>query len=227
MPLSPRSRLVNSALATCLITSVAACAPSNADKRSFPDPNMDVPAQPGDDTRTAVLAGGCFWGVEAVFEHVKGVEDVVSGFAAGAAENAQYQQVGSSKTQHAEAVRIVYDPAKVTYGQLLKIFFSVAHDPTQLNRQGPDVGPQYRSAVFIANPDEQRAVEAYIEQITDAEIYRKPIVTEVAPLQGFHAAGSNHQNFAARNPNHPYIVINDAPKIARLKREWPEYYRER
>ncbi len=197
-----------SAIGFCvaLLVTSTACTRGQADGEAFPDPAVEITAkaQPA----TIVLAGGCFWGVEAVYEHVKGVQDVVSGFASGV-----------------EAVRITYDPAKVSYAQLLKIFFSVVHDPTQLNRQGPDVGPQYRSAIFIANPEEQRAAQAYIAKLTDAKIFPNKIVTEVAPLVQFDLAGNEHQDYAARNPNSRYIVVNDLPKIAKLKTHFPALYR--
>jgi peptide-methionine (S)-S-oxide reductase len=220
-------RLVLTAMVSASLAVFAACAPSSAERAApFPDVAFDLPDERGA-TRTAVFAGGCFWGTEAVFEHVKGVQDVVSGFAGGTQATADYSSVSSGTTQHAEAVRIVYEPTQVSYGQLLKIFFSVAHDPTQLNRQGPDVGPQYRSAIFVADANEQKVVEAYIEQLTKAKWYRKPIVTEVAPLQTFHVAEAYHQDYAARNPKQPYIVVNDAPKIAKLQRDLPQFYRDR
>jgi peptide-methionine (S)-S-oxide reductase len=159
----------------------------------------------------AVFAGGCFWGVEAVFEHVRGVRDVRSGYAGGRAATAHYEQVGNGDTGHAEAVEVTYDPSKVSYGQLLKVFFAVAHDPTQFNRQGPDAGPQYRSAIFTANDEQARVAKAYIAQMTAAKTFgRAPIATQVAPLRAFYPAESYHQDFARLNPNHPYIVVHDA-----------------
>ncbi|HEU4629371.1 MAG TPA: peptide-methionine (S)-S-oxide reductase MsrA [Gemmatimonadaceae bacterium] len=175
----------------------------------------------------AVFAGGCFWGVEAVFEHVNGVLDVVSGYAGGDATSARYTSVGGGRTGHAESVRVTYDPAKVSYEQLLRIFFTVAHDPTQLNRQGPDVGPQYRSVVFYATDAQRRAATAYIAELTRARTFAKPIVTQVLPLKGFYEAEAYHQDFAAKHPDHPYIVVNDAPKVERLREELPELYRDR
>jgi peptide-methionine (S)-S-oxide reductase len=219
-------RLIATGLLGVSLLAVSACTPSSAAKSAFPDAALDLPSEDAS-THTAVLAGGCFWGTEAVFEHVKGVKDVVSGFAGGTSSTADYGSVSSGKTRHAEAVRIVYDPSQVSYGQLLKIFFSAAHDPTQLNRQGPDVGPQYRSAIFVADAEEQKVVEAYIDQLAQAKVYRKPIVTEVAPLQTFHVAEAYHQDYAARHPDQPYIVVNDAPKIAKLKRDLPQLYRDR
>jgi peptide-methionine (S)-S-oxide reductase len=201
------------------------CSVANA--ASFPDPTADVPLAKAKATETAVLAGGCFWGIEAVFEHVKGVVDVVSGYAGGTADTADYDKVSSGRTGHAEAVRITYDPSQVTYGQLLKVFFSVAHNPTQLNRQGPDVGPQYRSAIFPANDGQKRVAQAYIGQLNAAKAFPQPIVTQVAPLQAFYAAEDYHQNYAARNPTKPYIVIHDLPKVASLQRQLPDLYVKR
>ena len=190
----------------------------------FPDPQLDpAPAQAG--RQTAVLAGGCFWGVEAVFEHLKGVSDVVSGFAGGSKSSAHYQLVGTGTTGHAESVQITYDPATISYGTLLKVFFAVAHDPTQLNRQGPDEGPQYRSAIFYATPDQRTVAEAYIRQLDAAKIFDRPIVTTVAPLDGFYAAEAYHQNFLEQHPDNPYIVANDLPKLAHLKKDYPALMR--
>ena len=200
---------------------VSACA------APFPDPAADVPLAKTKGTETAVLAGGCFWGVEAVFEHVKGVVDVVSGYSGGTADTAQYETVSSGRTGHAESVRITYDPSQVTYGQLLKVFFSVAHNPTELNRQGPDTGPQYRSAIFPSNDEQKRVAQAYIAQLNAAKAFPRPIVTQVTPLQAFYAAEAYHQNYAARNPMQPYIVIHDLPKVANLERQLPDLYVKR
>jgi peptide-methionine (S)-S-oxide reductase len=174
--------------------------------------------------QTAVLAGGCFWGMEAVFEHVKGVSDVVSGFSGGDAATAHYEEVSFGQTGHAEAVKITYDPAQISYAQLLKVYFSVAHDPTELNRQGPDSGTQYRSAIFFTNNEQKQVAQAYIEQLNNAHLFNQPIVTQVAPLNGFYAAEDYHQNFIDRNPNYPYVVINDRPKIEQLQTQFPELY---
>src|SRR5260221_835442 len=175
-------------------------------------------------TETAVFAGGCFWGVEAVFESVKGVTKSVSGYSGGAAATATYEQVSSGRTGHAESVSVTYDPSKVTYGQLLKVFFAVAHNPTELNRQGPDTGAQYRSVIFYANPEQQRVAHAYIAQLRTAQAFARPIVTQVVPLTTFYAAEAYHQDYLARNPHQPYIVINDLPKLAALKRDLPALY---
>jgi peptide-methionine (S)-S-oxide reductase len=190
----------------------------------LPAPTADTPLAAAKRVETAVLAGGCFWGVEAVFEHVKGVTQVVSGYAGGTADTAKYNVVSSGTTKHAESVRVSYDPSKITYGQILRIFFSVAHNPTELNRQGPDTGPQYRSAIFYANEEQKKVAQAYIAQLNAAKAFPKAIVTEVAPLKAFYDAEAYHQDFAARNPMHPYIVMHDAPKVAALQRQFPEVY---
>ena len=174
-----------------------------------------------------MLAGGCFWGVEAVFEELKGVSDVVSGFAGGSRFTAHYEVVSTGTTSHAESVRITYDPAVITYGQLLKVFFAVAHDPTELNRQGPDEGTQYRSSIFYGSPDQKSVAESYIKQLTDAHVFKRPIVTAVAPLDGFYAAEEYHQNFLVRHPDYPYIVVNDMPKLRALRAEFPELLKQR
>lgn len=177
-------------------------------------------------TEKAVFAGGCFWGVEGVFEHVKGVVRVTSGYAGGTLASPTYEQVGSGSTGHAESVEVVFDPSKITYRKLLEIFFAVAHDPTQLNRQGPDFGTEYRSAVFYGDTGQKHDVEAYIAQLTRGKAFKGPIVTEIAPLKAFYPAESYHQDFMARHPLYPYIVINDRPKVEALKRLFPELYRE-
>ncbi len=175
----------------------------------------------------AVFAGGCFWGIEAVFEHLDGVKFAESGYAGGDAASARYDQVSSGRTRHAEAVRVVYDPSRITYEQLLSVFFSVAHDPTQLNRQGPDVGSQYRSAIFFGSEEQRAAAQAHVAQLTEGKAFKRAIVTEIVPLEQFHAAEKYHQDYMARNPHAPYIVIHDAPKVANLKRQFPALYRER
>ncbi len=197
-----------------------------ASQAKLPEPATDIAATAAKGKQTAVLAGGCFWGVEAVFEHVKGVSDVVSGFAGGSAATANYAKVSAGDTGHAEAVKITYDPAQISYGKLLKIYFSVAHDPTQLNRQGPDQGTQYRSAIFFANSEQQRIAQSYITQLTKAHVFPKPIVTQVVPLKSFFAAESYHQNFIARNPSYPYVVVHDLPKLAQLKVQFASLYKQ-
>lgn len=194
-------------------------------KAPFPDPAADITASPNDHKETAVLAGGCFWGVAGVFERVKGVSDVVSGYAGGNESTAHYEIVSTGRTGHAESVQITYDPSQITYGQLLKVYFAVAHDPTELNRQGPDDGTQYRSAIFYSNEDQKRVAEAYIQQLDAARTFHRKIVTQVVPLKGFYAAEAHHQHFLDRNPNFPYIVYNDLPKLHALKKELPELCR--
>jgi len=188
---------------------------------NFPDPAVDTPRAAGK-SEIAVLAGGCFWGMEGVFESLKGVSEVVSGYAGGSAKTAHYEIVSTGTTGHAESVRITYDPSQISYGQLLKVYFSVAHDPTELNRQGPDSGTQYRSEIFYTNEEQKKVAEAYIQQLTQAKVYRKPIVTKLEPLQKFYPAEEHHQHFMARNPNYPYIVYNDAPKVRNLHKQFPE-----
>jgi len=189
-----------------------------ADK-TLPDPASDLDKSAGG-KRTAVFAGGCFWCTEAVFEELAGVNKVVSGYAGGTAETAHYKVVSAGKTDHAEVIQITYDPAKISYGQLLKVFFGAAHDPTQLNRQGPDWGRQYRSAIFYADADEKRIAEAYIKQLGEAKIFGQPIVTEVVSLQKFYPAEEYHQDFVKRNPRHPYVVQNALPKVEKVRREF-------
>ena len=199
---------------------------SPARSAPLPSPTLDLRPATSGGLETAVFAGGCFWGIEAVFEHVKGVTDAVSGYAGGSKKDADYETVSSGTTGHAESVRVTYDPTKVSYGTLLKVFFAVAHDPTQLNRQGPDVGPQYRSVIFYENEDQAKAARAYVEQLTKAKTFNRPIVTQVLKLDAFYAAEAYHQNFAEHHPNYPYIVIHDRPKVERLQKEFPELYRD-
>jgi len=174
----------------------------------------------------AVFAGGCFWGTQAVFERLKGVVDTTVGYAGGTAATATYDQVTTETTGHAESVEVVYDPSRITYGTLLRIFFSVAHDPTQLNRQGPDVGPSYRSAIFYANDGQKRIAQAYIAQLDAAHVFAKPIATQVTPLEGFYRAEEYHQDYALHNPGNPYILVCDRPKIEALKEQFPELFVE-
>jgi peptide-methionine (S)-S-oxide reductase len=191
-------------------------------KPPFPDPALDIPANVSQGQQAAVLAGGCFWGMEGVFERLKGVTDVVSGFAGGAASTAHYDMVSEGNTGHAESVKITFDPSQITFGQLLKVYFSVAHDPTELNRQGPDVGTQYRSAIFYMNDDQKRVAEAYIQQLDQAHVFSHRIVTQVVPYHGFYAAEKYHQHYLDHNMTQPYIVYNDLPKLAALKKQYPE-----
>jgi peptide-methionine (S)-S-oxide reductase len=188
----------------------------------FPKPARDVVAAAGAAPQTAVLAGGCFWGVEAVFEQLAGVTDVVSGFAGGSKATAHYEIVSLGRTGHAESVKITYDPSRITYGKLLTIFFAVAHDPTQLNRQGPDEGTQYRSTIFAANEDQRQVALAYIQQLDAAKVFPRRIATTVVPLAEFYPAESYHQDFVAHNPTYPYVVYNDLPKLQHLKQAFPD-----
>jgi peptide-methionine (S)-S-oxide reductase len=192
----------------------------------FPDPAVDPkPAAAG--PQTAVLAGGCFWGVEAVFERLNGVSNVVSGFAGGSKFTAHYEVVSTGTTGHAESVQITYDPVKISYGTLLKVFFAVAHDPTELNRQGPDEGTQYRSSIFYSTPEQKATAEAYIRQLDAARIFPRRIVTKVVPLEGFYSAEEYHQHFLDQHPDYPYIVYNDLPKLEHLKKEFPELLKKK
>lgn len=210
------------ALTAILLATPACTAADAAPARLVPAPTMDVPATAG--LQTAVLAGGCFWGMEAVFEHVKGVKDVVSGYAGGTAADATYAKVSAERTGHAEVIRITYDPRQVSYGALLRIYFSVAHDPTQLNRQGPDTGPSYRSAIFPQTVPQVRVASAYIKQLSAARAFGKPIVTRLESGK-FYLAERSHQDFMKRNPMHPYILAHDVPKVNALKRTMPNLYR--
>lgn len=205
---------------------LAACNFAGASSKpvALPSPKLDARLSAGKD-QVAVFAGGCFWGMEGVFEHVKGVKNVVSGYAGGNAATAHYEIVGGGRSGHAESVKVTYDPAKVSYGQLLKVYFSVAHDPTQLNRQSPDVGPQYRSEVFATNAAQAKYAKNYIAQLTAAKVFSQPIVTKVEPLAAFYPAEGYHQDYMRLNPNQPYIVYNDAQKLVHLKQMFPQMYK--
>jgi peptide-methionine (S)-S-oxide reductase len=193
---------------------------------SLPDPAVDQPIAAAKGTQTIVLAGGCFWGVQAVFQHVKGVVSATSGYAGGTATSPSYEEVSSSNTGHAESVKIVFDSSQVSLGQLLKVFFSVAHDPTELNRQGPDVGTQYRSAIFYRNDQQRREAEAYVAQLRVAKAFSRPIVTRIEPLRAFYVAEAYHQNYMAQHPNQLYIVVNDRPKVEHLRTQFPALYHD-
>ena len=202
--------------------------PSPGEIVNLPAAAADLPAPPGGGQQTVVLAGGCFWGQQGVFEHVKGVTKVVAGYSGGDKKTANYDLVSDGDTGHAEAVQITFDPRQVTFGQLLRIYFSVAHDPTELNRQGPDQGTQYRSGIFAASPQQEQTARAYIAQLDSAHVFGpRQIATKVEPLKGFYPAEDYHQDYLVKNPRASYIVINDLPKIAALKRVWPEVYREK
>jgi peptide-methionine (S)-S-oxide reductase len=210
--------LIASLLAT------TACIAKAGAHEPVPAPATDAPRANSPSKQTAVVAGGCFWGIQAVFQHVKGVTSATSGYAGGSAKNAEYETVSTGETGHAESVQIVYDPSQITYGELLRVFFSVAHDPTELNRQGPDEGTQYRSVIFYTSDEQKQIANAYIEQLDKAGVFKHRIVTQVVPLPAFYPAEAYHQNYAALHPNQPYIYFNDAPKVANLKQEFPDLY---
>ncbi len=217
------SRISTLFLAITLGGAIACNAGENA-ITAVPSPAVDAAIATGRTEQTAVVAGGCFWGIQAVFQHVKGVTNATSGYSGGAANTAEYELVSTGDTGHAESVKITYDPSQITYGQLLRVFFSVATDPTQLNRQGPDSGTQYRSVIFYSSDEQKRIAEAYIVQLEKARVFAHPIVTQVVPLKAFYPAEAYHQDYAANHPNNPYIVYNDAPKVAHLHQQFPELY---
>lgn len=221
----PISSALQRALLSICTFMLCACASGKEVAVSIPPPALDNPKAAGP-LQTAVLAGGCFWGVQGVYQHVRGVKKVLSGYAGGDADTAKYQIVGSGRTGHAESVEIVFDPGQVTYGELLQIYFSVAHDPTQLNRQGPDTGTQYRSAIFYTDDMQKKIAESYIAQLEAAQAFKRPIVTAVSPDTGFYPAEGYHQDYLINHPNNPYIVINDLPKVANLKVQFPEIFRD-
>jgi peptide-methionine (S)-S-oxide reductase len=192
----------------------------------FPDPTVDAPLTAKSTKQTAVVAGGCFWGIQLVFQHVKGVKNATSGYSGGTVSSPEYEQVGTGRTGHAESVKITFDPSQISYGQLLKVFFSVAHDPTQLNRQGPDVGTQYRSVIFYADDEQKHIAEAYIAQLEQAKLFPRPIVTQVVPAKAFYDAEMYHQNYATLHPDDSYIATNDAPKLDHLRRRLPNLYKK-
>ena len=213
-------------VAALMVTGLSACQPAAAanEAQALPAPTADASKTAAAGEQTAVLAGGCFWGVEAVFEHVKGVHKVVAGFSGGAADTAHYDEVSDGNTGHAESVRVQFDPAKVSYGQLLQVFFSVALDPTELNQQGPDSGTQYRSVIFYGNDEQKKIATDYIAQLAAAKSFPAPIVTQVVPLRAFYPAEAYHQHYFSEHPDNPYIVINDAPKVAHLQKLFPALY---
>jgi len=196
------------------------------DSIALPNPSVDAPLTSTAGKQTAVFAGGCFWGIQAVFQHVKGVKEATSGYSGGSVASPDYEEVSSGNTGHAESVKITFDPSQVSYGQLLKVFFSVAHDPTQLNRQGPDTGSQYRSVIFYGNEEQQRIAQAYIVQLEQAKLFPARIVTQVVPLKAFFVAEAYHQNYATLHPDNPYIAINDAPKVEHLRLQLPDLYKK-
>jgi len=219
------SRLLTIVLGALLGT--AACNAKASPPGPIPAPALDAPRASAPGRQMTVVSGGCFWGVQAVFQHVKGVIGATSGYSGGSAKTAAYETVSTGRTGHAESVQIVYDPSQVTFGELLRVFFSVAHDPTELNYQGPDEGTQYRSAIFYNGDEQKRIAEAYITQLDNAKVFRHKIVTQVVPLEAFYPAEAYHQNYAALHPTQPYIMFNDAPKVEHLRQEFPEMYVEK
>jgi peptide-methionine (S)-S-oxide reductase len=222
----PRVFALRGAVLTLLMAMTVCGGCRAATKGPVPPATNDAALAQSPGKQTAVFAGGCFWGTQGVFERVKGVVDTTAGYAGGSAETATYDQVTTETTGHAESVRVVYDPSKITYGQLLRVFFSVAHDPTELNRQGPDVGTSYRSAIFYSNEEQRKIGQDYIAQLDAAHVFGKPIVTQVTPLKGFFAAEDYHQDYALHNPGNPYILVCDRPKIEALKTEFPELFKD-
>ena len=213
--------LMTLVVAGCLLRSNVA---ASEKPMSLPKPAVDEPLASASGQQTAVFAGGCFWGIQAVFQHVKGVVSATSGYSGGSKGTAEYEIVSTGTTGHAESEQVVYDPSKITYGQLLQVFFSVAHDPTQLNRQEPDEGTQYRSVIFYANDEQKKIAEAYIAQLNDAKIFKHKIVTQVVPLKAFYTAEGYHQNYAVKHPDNPYIARYDLPKVAALQQVFPQLY---
>jgi peptide-methionine (S)-S-oxide reductase len=212
------------AMMLTVLAGTLACEAGSGASAAVPAPAVDQPKAATAAKQTAVVAGGCFWGIQAVFQHVKGVVSATSGYAGGSVKNPGYETVSSGRTGHAESVQIVYDPSTVSYGELLRVFFSVALDPTEVNRQGPDEGTQYRSVIFYSNDEQKKIAEAYIAQLDQAKVFHKKIATQVTPLQAFFPAEAYHQNYATVHPNDPYIVYNDAPKVANLRKEFPDLY---
>jgi peptide-methionine (S)-S-oxide reductase len=232
LPLSRgRSRLLQGLGAAALVLTLAGLAwhgsvTAGEQATLLPAPLLDAPTRAGDGLQKAVLAGGCFWGIQAVYQHAKGVRQVISGYSGGDKPAPSYEEVSAGTTGHAEAVQITFDPREISYGKILQIYFSVAHDPTQLNRQGPDVGTQYRSAIFYADDTQERVADAYIAQLDGAKAFKRTIVTKVAPLTQFFSAEAYHQDYALNHPNQPYIVFNDLPKVDNFKRLFAEIYRD-
>jgi peptide-methionine (S)-S-oxide reductase len=220
----PSARIALIILGSLLAATACNARAGAAAPAAVPAPAVDAARTAAPAKQTAVVSGGCFWGIQAVFQHVKGVISATSGYSGGSAKTAEYEIVSTGETGHAESVQIVYDPSQITYGELLRVFFSVAHDPTQLNRQGPDSGTQYRSSIFYGNDEQKRIADAYIAQLDKAGVFPHRIVTQVVPLQAFYPAEAYHQNYAALHPNQPYIFYNDAPKVEHLRQEFPDLY---
>ena len=215
------------ALLATLIFGIGCQAGAETLNRGIPVPAVDTPAAEVKTSEVAVLAGGCFWGLQGMFQHVKGVTRVVAGYSGGEKSTAHYEMVGTETTGHAESVEVTFDPRQISYGQILRLYFSVAHDPTELDRQGPDRGPSYRSEIFYATPTQERIARAYVAQLTKEKVYSSPIVTKIEPLKAFYAAEDYHQDYLINHPSQPYIVYNDQPKIAALKHVYPQYYNEK
>jgi len=220
-----RSTKITIALCIVLVLFAAFRHGSASAATALPDPTVDQSLSAQKGQATLVVAGGCFWGVQAVFQHVKGVTSATSGYSGGTVKNPDYEEVSSGSTGHAESVQIIYDPSQITLGQLLKVFFSVAHDPTELNRQGPDSGTQYRSAIFFSTPDQQRIAQAYVQQLDQARVFSHPIVTQIAAFKAFYRAEDYHQNYATNHPDNPYIATFDLPKVEHLQQQFPSLYR--
>jgi peptide-methionine (S)-S-oxide reductase len=214
------------ACSLAIMSAVPARSAAAAAKKAIPSPSVDEPLAPKPGNETMVVAGGCFWGVQAVYSSVRGVITATSGYAGGSKQTADYETVSTGRTGHAESVRVVFDPSRISYGQLLKIFFSVVHDPTQLNQQGPDVGTQYRSAIFYGDAMQQKIAKAYIDQLAAGKVFRAKIVTEVTPLSKFYEAEDYHQNYFFVHPSQPYIVFWDKPKVEALKQQFPDLFVE-
>lgn len=212
--------------AVSAISSVDSSARLPGSNTAFPKPALDDSIAPARGQQAAIVSGGCFWGVQAVFEHTRGVISATSGYAGGTGDSAHYEMVGTGQTGHAESVKVVFDPSQITYGQILMVFFSVAHNPTELNKQGPDWGSQYRSSIFYSNEAQKKIAEAYIAQLDAAKVYPQKIVTVIVPLREFYPAEDYHQDYVKHHPNNPYIMINDLPKLSSLKKQFPELYRE-
>jgi peptide-methionine (S)-S-oxide reductase len=225
MRISPRN-IVRGLFLVSFLGLAATTAQAAEPAVAIPAPTLDAATPTSTGAQTVVLAGGCFWGVQGVFEHTKGVTRAVSGYSGGKKETAHYEMVGTERTGHAESVQVTYDPKQISYGKILQIYFSVAHNPTELNYQGPDRGPSYRSAIFYANEDQKRVAEAYIAQLEKAHVFASPIVTKLEPLTGFYPAEDYHQDFLVLHPSYPYIVFNDAPKVENLKRLFADNYRD-
>jgi peptide-methionine (S)-S-oxide reductase len=213
-----------SLILVALLVGMAVYSAGSGAKEPVPGPTADAPKATASGQQTVVVSGGCFWGVQAVFQHVKGVKDATSGYSGGEAKTAEYETVSTGRTGHAESVKVTYDPSQVTFGELLRVFFSVAHDPTELNRQGPDEGTQYRSVIFYTSDEQKQIADAYIAQLDQSKVFKHKIVTQVVPLKAFYPAEAYHQNYATIHPDNPYIMFNDAPKVSNLRKEFPDLY---